>query len=65
MTRRKKPTSLPQLSLLPSLESNKRTLLDEQAGQELKELIRQINQANAHHRARQASHEDPELPPAA
>ena len=65
MAKRKKPPAPPQLSLVPLLESNQGSLLSEQAGNEFKALIRQINEANARHRARQASHEDPDLPPAA
>ena len=65
MAKRKKNISPPSLYLVAATESNKRQLIDEQAGKELKALIQQINQANARYQASKASQEDPELPPAA
>lgn len=62
MAKRKKKSSSPHLQLVPPLESNKNLLIDEQAGKELKALIRQINQASARSKA---SKEKPDPPSAA
>jgi hypothetical protein len=65
MAKRKKQSSSPSLHLVAVTEGYQRELIDEQAGNELKALIQQINQANARHQASKASQEEPELPPAA
>jgi hypothetical protein len=65
MAKRKRKILPPSLHLVAAPESNQRRLLDEQAGNELKALIQQINQANARHSASKTCQEEPELPPAA
>lgn len=66
MAKQKKKISPPSLYLVAAPENNKRQLINEQAGNDLKALIQQINQANARHKANQASQQEPdELPPAA
>jgi hypothetical protein len=42
IAKRKKPISLPSLYLVAAIESNLRQLINEQAGKELKELIKSL-----------------------